>query len=281
MTEICVTRPAKPFLKWAGGKNWLIKHLPWLLGDLEYAQYHEPFLGGASVFFHLVPPASTLSDTNDELINTYIQVRDNVDVVIEHIKSWKISEEKYYEIRSMKSDDLVIRAARFIFLNRTSFNGIYRVNRKGEYNVPYGKRDSYEFDYERIQNASSALNGTSLKCCSFEDTLDDIKANDLVFLDPPYTVSHNNNGFIEYNKKLFSLEDQYSLRDYILKVMEKEAYFLLTNAAHETIADIFSDCGTRISMNRFSSLGGAKAKRGNVGEYIFTNIPVREKDGII
>lgn len=130
MTEICVTRPAKPFLKWAGGKNWLIKHLPWLLGDLEYAQYHEPFLGGASVFFHLVPPASTLSDTNDELINTYIQVRDNVDVVIEHIKSWKISEEKYYEIRSMKSDDLVIRAARFIFLNRTSFNGIYRVNRK-------------------------------------------------------------------------------------------------------------------------------------------------------
>lgn len=271
---------AKPFLKWAGGKNWFVKYLPTILNNLEYKTYHEPFLGGGSVFFFLCPDHAKLSDVNEELINTYIQIRNRVEDVIARIESWDISEESYYKIRSMKSSDRVIQAARFIFLNRTSFNGIYRVNRKGEYNVPYGKRDSYQFDFARIRAAGKALANADIQSCSFEETLSNIQANDLVFLDPPYTVSHNHNGFIEYNKKLFSLDDQHSLKKYIEGLNEIGAYFLLTNAAHETIDEIFGDCRTKLCMNRFVPLGGKKAKRTSVDEFVFTNICVGDLNGM-
>lgn len=271
---------AKPFLKWAGGKNWFVKYLPNILNNFEFKTYHEPFLGGGSVFFFLCPDCAKLSDVNEDLINTYIQVRDRVEDVISKIQSWDISEESYYEIRSMKSSDEVTQAARFIFLNRTSFNGIYRVNRKGEYNVPYGKRDSYQFDFARIRSASKTLANADIQSCSFEKTLSDVQAKDFVFLDPPYTVSHNHNGFIEYNKKLFSLDDQYSLKTYIEGLNEIGAYFLLTNAAHETIDEIFGNCGTKLCMNRFVPLGGKKAKRTSVDEFVFTNICVGDSDGM-
>ncbi len=271
---------AKPFLRWAGGKNWFVKYLPHILRDLEFNVYHEPFLGGGSVYFFLHPESAVLSDINEELIHAYIQVRDNVEDVIAKIESWDVNEESYYKIRSMKALDEATKAARFIFLNRTSFNGIYRVNRKGEYNVPYGKKDSYQFDFDRIRSASRALTGATLKICSFENTLSEIKQNDLVFLDPPYTVSHNHNGFIEYNKKLFSLDDQVLLKEYIEGLIDIGAYFILTNAAHQKIDELFGDCGAKLSLSRFVPLGGKKAKRANVDEFVFTNISNGETDGM-
>ncbi len=273
MSDQSKNRSSKPFLRWAGGKNWLVKYLPDLINDLDFNDYHEPFFGGGSVFFALSPDRAILSDINEELINTYVEVRDNVESVIGVIDEWGVNEKQYYAIRAEEPDDAIRRAARFIYLNRTSFNGIYRVNRKGQYNVPYGKKDGYRFDFQRIRLASDALQGAALFVRSFEESLKDVKAGDLVFLDPPYTVAHNNNGFIEYNKKLFSLEDQFELKKCIDAITELGAFYILTNAHHEVIDELFSRGSIKLSVSRSSTLGGKSARRGSTQEYIFTNIP--------
>lgn len=181
MSNSIPTTGAKPFLRWAGGKNWLVKYLPYLIQSLDFNTYHEPFFGGGSIFFALSPKQAILSDINEELINTYIEVRDHVESVIEVINSWDINEEQYYIVRSEEPESTIRRAARFIYLNRTSFNGIYRVNREGQYNVPYGKKDGYRFDFERIRQASKSLHGMTLCSRSFEQSFNDVKTGDLVF----------------------------------------------------------------------------------------------------
>lgn len=220
-----------------------------------------------------MPENAFLSDLNDDLIKTYTAVRDINDRVIHCLRQWPVNESEYYRIRSLEPQTAAEGAARFIYLNHTSFNGIYRVNRNGQYNVPYGKKDNFIFNYSSIERAGIALAKARLTTCSFEATLDEIHEGELVFLDPPYTVAHNNNGFIEYNKKLFSLEDQYKLKRYIQAVDSLGAFYLLTNAAHPTIEQIFRDCGSIITFNRASNLGGKQAKRGLVSEFIITNIP--------
>lgn len=263
----------KPFLRWAGGKSWLIKYLSNFLPSTGYNNYHEPFLGGASTFFHLKPKKAFLSDLNEELINTYEQVRGNVEEVINVLNTFENSEASYYEIRSKKFTSNIKKAARFIYLNQTSFNGLYRVNLNGQYNVPFGHRSNLVIDNDNLRNVSYALKNVELKQCDFNNTLSNIKRNDLVFLDPPYTVTHNNNGFIKYNKKLFDLQSQYSLSSYIDKLKEKGAYYILTNAAHEEIKKIFIKEGDQIfELNRASLIGGKNAKRGNFTELIITNI---------
>lgn len=263
----------KPFLRWAGGKNWLIKYLPAMVSDLDFNTYYEPFFGGGSVFFNLNPKRAKLSDANFELVETYRAVQEDVEKVLEQLALWQVNEDQYYAVRTMSSSDLFVRAARFIYLNRTSFNGIYRVNRKGEYNVPYGHKDGYQFDEERIRGASRALQGKKVFHSDFAEALRSVEPGDLVFLDPPYTVAHNNNGFIEYNKNLFSLEDQIKLRQCIDELASKGAYFILTNAAHEKILEIFGGCGDKVELSRFSCLGGKQAKREIITEYVFSNIP--------
>ena len=265
----------EPFIRWAGGKNWLVKSLDNIIGDLCYKNYYEPFLGGGAIFFSMDHPFhSYLSDTNQDLINTYIAVRDNPYEVIRFFLNYLNTEEEYYRARSAVPVNLAEQAARFIFLNQTSFNGIYRVNREGQYNVPYGHRTNWIYDCDRILNASIKLQKVKLKCCDFEGYKYRIKKNDLVFLDPPYTVSHNNNGFIEYNKNLFSIEDQYRLSRYIEFIRKRGAYYILTNAAHPVIKTIFQKDNDRlIELNRHSLIGGRKAKREEIKEYIFTNIP--------
>lgn len=231
------------------------------------------------MFFHLTPKKSFLSDSNEELICAYRGLRDDVDGVIELLDLWPVSEENYYKIRAASYDDETSLAARFIYLNRTSFNGIYRVNRSGVYNVPYGHNDNYRFDFDRLRASSVALQDASISVSDYEDALVDIKPDALVFLDPPYTVAHNDNGFIEYNKKLFSLDDQYRLRKCIDKIRSAGAYFILTNAAHRTIKDIFDGCGTRLELPRYSTLGGRCARRESISEFVFTNVPGVEREG--
>ena len=185
------------------------------------------------------------------------------------------TKEDYYRIRDeITTDNTVENAARFLYLNQTSYNGLYRVNRKGKYNVPYGFRETWSYDVERIRVASAKLQNTRITTGDFEVNKYRIKANDLVFLDPPYTVSHNNNGFIAYNKNLFSLQDQHRLKKFIEYIKGKGAYYILTNAAHETIRDIFLKQGDRVvELQRNSLIGGRNATRAAISEYIFTNIP--------
>lgn len=266
----------EPFVRWAGGKTWLIPHMPTIVGDLHIEHYHEPFLGGGAIYFSMEhAKRSYLSDANSQLINTYIQVRDNPEELIEFFMQLPNTEDDYYRIRAeITGDDTVENAARFLYLNQTSYNGLYRVNREGRYNVPYGFRANWVYDPERIRTASLRLQNTRISTGDFEVNKYRIKENDLVFLDPPYTVSHNNNGFIAYNQKLFSLEDQQRLKRFIEYIKAKGAFYILTNTAHETIREIFLTQGDRIvELQRNSLIGGRNAARAAISEYIFTNIP--------
>lgn len=264
----------RPFLRWAGGKNWLVPILLNALEDFSFNNYHELFLGGGSMFFALTPKKAYLSDINEDLIDAFLGLKDFPNETIAEIKKYKVSEENYYKVRKKRCKKPYTCAARFIYLNHTSFNGIYRVNSLGNYNVPYGHNDSYEFDYERITAAALALKKceTIIQNRDFEASTADIAEGDLVFIDPPYTVSHNNNGFIQYNRSLFSLNDQYRLKEAINLINKKGATYILTNAAHPEIKKIFlDDTNYCTALSRHCGLGGINAERGKKQEYIFSN----------
>lgn len=266
----------EPFLRWAGGKRWLARRIATIFPELKFERYHEPFLGSGAVFFAISSNSNAvLSDQNSDLVLTYLQLQADPEGIIEILSKYENSKDFYYEMRSKIPGSDVEAAAKFLYLNQTSFNGIYRVNLRGEYNVPYGYRTKAFLDAANLRAASKALSRSHIICRDFEDCLHDISSGDFVFLDPPYTVSHNKNGFIKYNEKLFSLEDQYRLAKFIQGVMDIGARFVLTNAAHEKVAEIFSCAGKPIEMERANLIGGKKAARGAISEFVFTNLEVR------
>jgi len=276
---ITSSKKVKPFLRWAGGKRWLIKQLDDFLPQ-TFNKYHEPFIGGGAIFFHMNPKQALISDFNAELIETYNAIKNNPHEVIKHIKSFKNTKEDYLKIRVQNFQSVEKRAARFIYLNQTSFNGIYRVNSDGKYNVPYGYREKYTFDFDNILNVNRVLQSVDIEHLDFRKCIENVEENDLVFLDPPYTVAHNNNGFIQYNQKIFSLEDQYGLKDLIMRIKEKKAYYILTNANHPKIREIF-DVGDKITeVTRASMIGGKGAVRGKYSEVIITNTKGGEINGV-
>lgn len=264
------------FIRWAGGKSWLVPYVKELIEGLEYNNYFEPFMGGASIFFSMDNPhQSYLSDVNSELVNTFCAVRDNPRQIITHLRNFNSDEDSYYQIRSENPKWKYKSAARFLYLNANSFNGIYRVNSQGQYNVPYGKKEK-TVNCARLIEVSKKLKNVDIQCRDFFDIRDIIGEGDLVFLDPPYTVSNNNNEyFIQYNQRLFSLEDQRRLATLIEHIVDQNAWFILTNAYNQTIYEIFHNTGRVIERERKSLIGGKAAFRGNVQEYIFTNIPER------
>lgn len=275
-----MTNKIKPFLRWAGGKRWLTKSITNYLPK-EFNNYHEPFLGGASIFLHLksmnlINGDSYLSDFNEELINAYDQIKLFPAEVIRELKTLKNTQEVYYNIRSSRPRTNIRKAVRFIFLNKTSFNGIYRVNLKGEYNVPYGFKETKDlFEFDNIRNISLILRQqVNLESNDFYTAIENVKTKDLVFLDPPYTVAHENNGFIKYNQKIFLWEDQERLFQLLKEINDKGAFYILTNAAHKNIDNLFSKIGYKHQIQRSSNIGGIGAKRSKVNEYIFTNIKI-------
>lgn len=266
-------KSGKPFLRWAGGKSWLARRLDDLFGQIKFSRYHEPFLGGGAVFFSRpVGTSAALSDKNGALIETYEAVRNNPERIIREMEGLSNTSEDYYKIRSSKPKCRFQRAAHFIYLNQTSFNGLYRVNLNGEYNVPFGSRSKPFLDPQAIRDGARRLQSASLHARDFMDSLDDVARGDFVFIDPPYTVSHNKNGFIKYNQSLFSLSDQHRLAEFTRLVSERGASYILTNAAHATVDEIFGGCGKPIELGRASLIGGRDAKRGSTTEYLFTNL---------
>jgi DNA adenine methylase len=265
-------KSVKPFIKWAGGKKWLTP----LLKDLvpkKYNNYFEPFLGSGAIFFHLSPKTNSfLSDLNAELINCYKQIKTNPKLVINQIDKFKNTEREYYKLRNTNSPDKIYNAAKFIFLNKTCYNGIYRVNSKGQFNVPYGHDRAVKiYDSENIFFASNRLSKANFRSADFEYWIDYIEKGDLLFLDPPYTLAHNNNGFIEYNQKLFSWEDQLRLAEFTNRVIQKKAFFILTNAYHSSVIKLYSKLGKHRELQRHSTVTSKSEHRGRVSEFLITN----------
>ena len=196
-----------PFLKWAGGKQRLLRqYKPYFPQADTIGHYYEPFIGSAAVFFHQQYPQATLSDQNEKLIEAYQMVRDNLDQVIAALQPHRNEAEYYYTMRAQNPADLApaARAARLIFLNKTCYNGLYRENSKGEFNVPFGRYKNPKIcDEARLRAASAALQGVEVRVADFSETVETAVAGDFVYFDPPYVPLSSTSNFPSYNKKGF------------------------------------------------------------------------------
>lgn len=261
----------EPILKWAGGKRWLVaKHS--LPQPERYARYVEPFMGSGAVYFHLKPSVALLSDANAELINLYVSIRDfpeEVERILARHQNLH-SADHYYEVRAEVPKCNVAAAARFLYLNRTCWNGLYRVNRKGEFNVPIGTKQTVCLPTDDFKTVSRMLRGSELVCCDFEDTIERCGEGDYLFVDPPYTVKHNFNGFVKYNEKIFSWDDQVRLHDCLISAANRGASIVVTNADHPTIRDLYEDDFVYSSIARHSVLSGKASGRKATTEALFS-----------
>jgi DNA adenine methylase len=257
-----------PLIKWAGGKRRLLPDIA-ELAPPKFSRYYEPFLGGGAVFFSLLPAAATLSDANDELIQMYAQVRDQPDKVLECLARMRNSEEDYYRIRSMKARTESGRAARLIYLCTLSFNGIYRQNLRGEFNVPYGyKTHVNPRDIAVLERISESLQGKTLIKADFETATSTAQRGDFVYFDPPYTVAHANNGFIKYNARIFSWEDQRRLASIASELKKAGCYVIVSNADHPSIRELYSGFEVRV-IERQSVMAASSKFRRTVRECLF------------
>jgi len=258
-----------PFLKWAGGKRWLTgKHSD--LFNVPYTRFIEPFLGGGAVFFSLSPAQSILCDKNVQLINTYRAIRDEWQRVEQHLKAHHDNHNKeyYYKVRAKDFKTEEEKAAQFIYLNRTCWNGLYRVNLNGQFNVPIGTKNNVVLETDDFERIASLLANTTLIAGDFQQAIEQAHAGDFVFVDPPYTVKHNHNGFVKYNENLFSWDDQIRLRDSVKEATKRGAQVLVTNAHHECIRELYFGMGEFISLSRASVISGSAKARGKYEEMV-------------
>jgi len=260
-----------PVLKWAGGKRWFVDgHSEYL--DREFDRYIEPFAGGAAVFFHCQPTNAILADSNPDLIGTYEALKADWKKVYEKLRAHhrSHSDEYYYRVRSSKPRTLFTQAAKFIYLNRTCWNGLYRVNRLGQFNVPKGTKESVIMSTDNFPAVSQVLQNADLRCAGFEETIGEAGKGDLLFVDPPYTVRHNYNGFVKYNEKLFSWEDQEALHESVLDARYRGAIIVMTNANHPSIKKLYKDDFDIRVVRRYSAISSKSSSRSDFEELVIS-----------
>ena len=241
----------KPFLKWVGGKRQLLpeikKHLP-----NNFSSYYEPFIGAGAVFFHLVPNKAFINDLNSELILTYQSIKDHLNELIEELKSHqsKNSKDYFYEVRNWdRNDDFntlndYVKAARLIYMNKVVFNGLYRVNSKGHFNVPYGTyKNPNILDEKLLINISKFLNQSDIQITStdYQEAVKGAGIGDLVYFDPPYDPISDTSAFTSYQKDGFSKQNQIELKLCADRLVEKGAKVILSNANTEFINDLYNN----------------------------------------
>lgn len=259
-----------PFIKWAGGKRWLIQSNQVVIPEFS-GRYIEPFLGGGALFFHIAPKSAILSDINPKLIEAYQAIKDDWKQIEKKLRYYqrKHSKDFYYQERSLQRKTPTERAAQFLYLNRTCYNGLYRENLNGVFNVPIGTKNNVFLPDDNFELASLILGPATLKACDFEETLDHAEKDDLVFLDPPYTTAHNLNGFVKYNQNIFSWDDQIRLQKSVKKAKNAGAKILLTNANHSSILELYRDIGEPRTVHRYSVLSGKAKGRGSTTEVLY------------
>ena len=248
--------------------------MPTLLTTIRrfsFKTYYEPFLGGGALFFTLRPLCSVLSDINRDLINTYLQVKHHPSDLIRKLQTIPVTKKTYdFQRKHLPSQALEL-AVRFLYLNRTAFGGMYRLNQTGEFNVPFGggeRTPAPLWESGLLPKASLALQSSRLEVCDFEVVINRAESGDLVFCDPTYTVAHNNNGFIRYNEKNFSWADQDRLARCCHEAAGRGATVIVTNAFHRDILRLF-DPPHHFIVSRHSSLCPKVEYRRVTEEYVF------------
>jgi len=269
LKKISNNEKINPFLKWAGGKRWLINKHPELFPE-EFNRYIEPFIGGGSVYFYVKPKSAIIGDLNKELIDTYLALKNDWKQVESYLKLYqkKHSKEYYYLEREKEYRSPYKKAARLIYLNRTCWNGLYRVNKKGKFNVPIGTKTNVILEDDNFSLTAKQLYETEVIHADFELIVERSNYNDFLFADPPYTVSHNKNAFIKYNEQLFSWEDQKRLFNALLRAKARGVKVLSTNAAHYDVIDLYKNDFEIQTISRASVIAGKASARKNYEEII-------------
>jgi len=236
-----------PIVKWVGGKRQLMFELLKNMPE-NYNRYFEPFIGGGALFFELQPDNAYISDMNEELINLYQVVRDNVDELVADLQKHDISKEYFMEIRNIDRTEEyenwsdVQKASRFIYLNRTCFNGMYRVNSKGEFNVPFGHyKNPRILDENNLINCSNLLQRTEIKHADFSEILKKVKKGDFVYFDPPYVPLSETSSFTSYTKDGFDMDMQFKLRDVCDELDTMGVKFLLSNSDTKLVNELYEN----------------------------------------
>ncbi len=282
------TVKAKPVLKWVGGKRQLINTIcPNIPKDLpEGSRYFEPFLGGGSIFFSLSPVIATISDLNPELINVYQVVRDHFEELISALHGYENTAECFYAVRNLDRDPSALsrlspieRAARTIYLNKTCFNGYFRVNSKGQFNTPYAHYSkSLDFISEKNLRAAHLLlsrDTIRICCCPFNEALKDVQAGDFVYLDPPYDPIDGKKYFNGYTSEQFDKEKQIELASICDEIHAKGGYFMLSNSATDFIKGLYCGKGYYVySVIAKRNINANASARNPVEEILVTNYPV-------
>jgi len=262
------TKLPAPLLKWPGGKRRLLQFILPLVPH-QFKDYYEPFFGSGALFFAMRPQRAFLSDRNSELISTYTQVRDNPKAVITSLQKLRNTEKNYYAVRSSAPRSDSAKAARLIYLSRLSFNGIHRVNLKGVFNVPYGyKSHLTTCEPDKIHDASKALQRAKIDCQDFEVAVATAREGDLVYLDPPYTTAHANNGFLKYNAKIFTWDDQKRLAEIAQVLAARGCFVIVSNADHYSIRNLYGTF-SMLEIDRFSVIAASRQFRRRIKECVF------------
>jgi len=267
-----------PFLKWAGGKSQLLKEIVPVIPS-HFENYFEPFLGGAALLFHLLDHRPSLkafiSDSNSELINCYLSVQSNVEEVVQALKIHRNDKHYYYKIRAQDTKRLMPaeRAARLIYLNKTCFNGLYRVNRSGQFNVPFGKyRNPRIVDEEKLRSVSKILRRgrIDISCLDFEPALKRARAGDFVYLDPPYQPLSSTSKFTSYTKSNFDEAAQIRLAAVFQSLDARGVFVLLSNSNSELVRKLYADYRAHevLAARAINCNGNG---RGRIGELLIRN----------
>ncbi len=264
-------QPPQSFLRWAGSKRQLVPVLSKFWTN-DYKRYVEPFVGSACLFFHLSPQQALLGDINGELILMYKQIKSDLPLMLSALKKLKKSKNEYYYWRSVKPSSLsdIERAARFIYLNRYCFNGLYRTNGRGEFNVPYGGDNRGMIPQDSLFYADAkVLRNAQLVAGDFEDVLKKVKRGDFVYMDPPFSVRANTI-FTKYDASVFAMKDIQRLRNWMIKLHKNRISFLVSYAESEE-AELLREGFYWEAVTVRRSIAGFASKRKRVNEILIYN----------
>ena len=273
--------PPKPFLKWAGGKTQLLAEILKRIPKIE-GRYYEPFIGGGALFFylqfHLKLEKSYISDLNTELITTYQVIRDRVQHLIEHLKTHYYDEDYFYDLRSLdrtkEYDRLsnIEKASRLIYLNKTCYNGLYRVNSKGQFNVPFGRHKKPNiYNEDNLIACSHSLQHTEIKNQSFEAISSLAEPGDFVYFDPPYVPLNTSSSFTQYHRKKFDAEMQERLRDLCIELNRKNVKFLASNSSAPFVIELYAPYFNIEFVRAGRAINSKGNRRGKVTEVLIRN----------
>ena len=263
--------PLKPLLRWAGGKQWLANKLSRLIPD-SIGTYYEPFFGGGSLFFAALPKNAVLSDLNARLMETYEMIRSQPNETMSVLGGWPNDESTYYRVREKLFVSQVSRAAQFIYLNKTCWNGLYRVNRLNRFNVPFAYHGRQVFDASHVLKVSAALGNATLKIGDFGDVVQSAKGGDFVYFDPPYVTNRSKTGFSRYTAHQFDWLDQKRLADTAVKLADRGCSVVVSNANYEPIISLYADFSP-VVISRHSILAADPRSRGVIDELVLCSDP--------